>query len=791
MNGWDLSGSLLRLVVLLGALAWVPIWRRRAGGRIRTYVAIASGLVLLLGSEGLTLHALFAESSAFAWPNVYLHAVGYIAILCAFLLWVRDVHDSKRNAASRLQSERRRLHEVQLHEAKLQAILNCATEYGIVVCDRDGLITSYSSGGARILGWTADEVVGKLHVSALHPKGRGPSMEEIGRAVEERGFFEAEVAFVRKSGEEFPALLTVTALKGAEDDGLAYVGIVKDITDLKQVQDDLRRERDFIRGVFETSELLIIGISAQDGRITMFNRGAERITGYGRDEVIGRTYADLFLPPDCRDEVVDRIQRLVEDRGDQIAHGENPILTKTGEQRTVSWTNSLCQDESGQATLLVAFGNDVTERRQIEQDLAQAKDELEKANAELQRVAATDFLTGLVNRRQATLQFERELSRSQRNYTFLGVIMIDLDRFKPINDTHGHQAGDSVLAHVSALLKKRARSSDIVARYGGEEFLVVLPEADLEATVRVAQQMRRLIRDNPARHGDLELPIRASFGVTEYHPGLNIDAKQLISRADEALYAAKGLGGNRVVTWGQLSEGQVAPAIVDSEAIQELKQEVREITRSNQEAIVGRLETLVDKVEGRSRYTAGHSHRVSRYAVAIAGEVGLDAEAVQIIQRASLLHDLGKAGIPAGVLWKDEKLTMDDWALVMQHPSVSVRIIADLPFLKNEVPMIRHHHERPDGRGYPDGLPGPSIPPGARILAVADALDAMTSVRPYREAMPMDVALQELRDGAGKVFDEKVVKAALACAEAHADWPLPQVAEAEPVGAGAAEGGAE
>ncbi len=787
MNAWDLSGSLLRLVVLVGALAWIPLWRRRAGGRLRTYVAIAIGLGLLVGSEGLTLHRLVAASDWFAWPTVYLHAVGYIAILCAFLLWVRDVSDSKRHAASRLQDERRRLHEVRLHEAKLQAILNCATEYGIVVCDPEGLITSYSSGGARILGWSAGEVVGKLKVAALRPDGSAPGMDEIRRAVEDRGYFEDEVTFLRKSGEEFPALLTMTPLKGPEGEELGYVGIVKDITDLKSVQEDLRRERDFIRGVVETSELFIVGVSMADGRITMFNRGAEQISGYKRDEVIGKSYTDTFLPPDVRGEVVERLKRLVEEPGTQIAHGENPILTKDGEQRIVSWTNSLCEDETGQATILVAFGHDVTERRQMEQDLERAKIDLEKVNSDLRQMAETDFLTGLVNRRQSMLQFGRELARSKRNYAFLGVIMVDLDRFKPVNDTYGHQAGDAVLSHVAGLLRKRARESDIVARYGGEEFLIVLPEADLEATVRVAQQMRRLLRDNPARYEDVELPIRASFGVTEFHPGLNVTVKQLIGRADEALYAAKGLGGNRVVTWGQLNEGNVEPAVVNSEAIQELRKEVREITRSNQEAIVDRFEALVGKIEGRSIYTAGHSHRVSEYATAIAREMDLDADQVETIRRASLLHDLGRAGIPGSVLWKNEKLTMDDWALVMQHPSVGVRIISDLPFLKNEVPLIRHHHERPDGRGYPDGLPGPSIPPGARILAVADAFDAMTSDRPYRSALTKEAALKELRDGAGKVFDEPAVKAALACAEANEDWPLPQAEAAEPVGAGAAE----
>ena len=569
MDAAAVSGSLLRLVVLLGALVWVPIWKRRAGGRARTYFVIAAGLVLLIASEAMELYQIAAASAVttelLAWPDVYVHVTGYIAILSAFLLWVRDVHDSKETAATNLATERERLSEVRLNEAKLRAILNCATEYCIIVTDADRRITSYSSGSARFLGWEAEEVIGKMDVSALHPKGKAPDLGAIDEAIRDRGYFEAEVPYLRKDGTEFPALLTVTALKTPDGAHAGYVGIAKDITEIKSTRERLRRERDFVRGVIEVSELCIVGASLEDGRITMFNRGAERITGYERDEVIGRPYAETFLPPDIRQEVIERIMGTIKDApGDGVSYGENPILTKSGERRVLSWTNSLCFDEQGRAVLVVSFGYDVTERRQMEESLRQAKHDLEEANAELARTAATDFLTGLVSRRQATIQFERELARCRRYHTCLGVIMMDLDRFKPVNDRYGHQAGDAVLAQVGRILKSRARSSDIVSRYGGEEFLLILPEASLQDTIKVAEDLRGLIRDNAATHAGAELQIRASFGVAEFNPGLDPSAQTLISRADEALYAAKGLGGNHVVSWQQLRGGKMEPAIADA-----------------------------------------------------------------------------------------------------------------------------------------------------------------------------------------------------------------------------------
>jgi diguanylate cyclase (GGDEF)-like protein/PAS domain S-box-containing protein len=562
VSGWDLSGTLLRLVILLGAMAWVPIWRRQAGGRTRTYVAIAISLLLLIVGEGMELYegAAGVSDEVLAWPRVYLQAAGYMGVLGAFLLWVRDVRDSKREAASRLALERRRLDEVRLNEAKLRAILNCASEYCIVVCDSQGLVTSYSDGGERVLGWKAEEVVGKRRVASFQPPDRPVAFEAIARAVREKGFYEAETTLLRKDGRAFPALLTVTSLKAPDGSAVGLVGIAKDITQLKEVQDRLRRERDFIQGVIEANEIFVLGLALEDGRITMFNRGAERISGYARQEIIGQGYVARLIAPAERAAAEQWLARRRSGQESTTQQAEVPILTKSGERRLIAWTTSLCRDERGTPTHVVAFGYDLTEQRRMQEGLTQAKEDLERANAELERVAATDFLTGLANRRQATVQFERELARCRRHYTFLGVIMVDLDRFKPVNDRFGHQVGDAVLVHVANLLKRRARASDIVARYGGEEFLLVLPDADRQSAVKVADDLRRLICDDPAKVGDQEVPIRASFGVAEFHPAFDVGVQKLLERADEALYAAKGLGGNRVVSWQQLRSPTAPPS---------------------------------------------------------------------------------------------------------------------------------------------------------------------------------------------------------------------------------------
>ncbi len=193
-------------------------------------------------------------------------------------------------------------------------------------------------------------------------------------------------------------------------------------------------------------------------------------------------------------------------------------------------------------------------------EFRETRKELERDNVNLRRVAAIDFLTELVNRRQAVRHLERERARARRSGESLGFIMIDLDHFKSINDTYGHQAGDVALKHTADILKTRARASDILIRYGGEEFLAVLPDTDLPGAVELANSLRERIQDNPLTYGDVEVQLRASLGVAVLPPDQDIGVKEMIGRADKALYAAKETGRNRVVVWEELPDTEDKPA---------------------------------------------------------------------------------------------------------------------------------------------------------------------------------------------------------------------------------------
>jgi diguanylate cyclase (GGDEF)-like protein len=203
-------------------------------------------------------------------------------------------------------------------------------------------------------------------------------------------------------------------------------------------------------------------------------------------------------------------------------------------------------DEAGYATILVGLLLGL-------RDLRRYRDQLQLKYLTLKREASTDYLTGLLSRRQAELLLEFGAARARRSNSPLGFIMIDLDHFKAVNDTHGHQAGDTVLAHVGQLLKSRLRASDIVSRYGGEEFLVVILDANPDTLAPVAENLRQLIEQKPARHGKLDIPIRASFGVALCRVDSEDGIKDAVHKADQALYMAKTQGRNRVVSWGEIA----------------------------------------------------------------------------------------------------------------------------------------------------------------------------------------------------------------------------------------------
>jgi two-component system cell cycle response regulator len=360
--------------------------------------------------------------------------------------------------------------------------------------------------------------------------------------------------------------------------------------------------------------------------------------------------------------------------------------------------------------------------------------------ARLAQAADTDPLTELLNRRGFGKQFELELERAERAGSAVSLIIGDLDHFKQVNDRFGHQVGDQVLVQVSEVLRRHARRIDCVARVGGEEFALLLPSTDSRGAFVSAERLRYRVREALAA---TQPGLTISFGVASY-PTDGESVERLLRCADESLYAAKAFGRDRTVIYSREVVGALASGPDGAPAA----------AGSN----LATLLTLAEALDIRDPRTARHSETVGRYAEAMARRLGLEPERVERIRLAAILHDIGKIGVADSILYKAGPLTDEEWAEIRNHPEIGARLLS-APGLGDLRAWVLAHHERVDGGGYPLGLSGDEIPLEARIIAVADAFEAMLADRPYRVGRPREQALAELERCGGTQFDPQVVGA--------------------------------
>jgi diguanylate cyclase (GGDEF)-like protein/putative nucleotidyltransferase with HDIG domain len=316
--------------------------------------------------------------------------------------------------------------------------------------------------------------------------------------------------------------------------------------------------------------------------------------------------------------------------------------------------------------------------------------------------------------------------------------MVDLDNFKTYNDVYGHPAGDSLLSQIGSTVRGAIRDADQAFRYGGDEFVVILPQTARDDAYVVADRVREQIA---SEMGQRSITVTCSIGLASY-PVDGVIAEELVIAADTALYYAKWTGGNRIY--------------FSSKAMSESPDSGKSHGRRDG---LSAVYALVSVVESRDPYVYGHSRKVNAYAVALTEALGLPPDEVSAVSTAALLHDIGKIGIPDEVLNKKEQLSRENWEAIKAHPRLGKNIVTSIPQLVHCADSILYHHEKWDGSGYPAGLKGEEIPIGARIIAVADSFEAMTSARPYRPPLSREEASKELRKGAGIQFDPKLVEA--------------------------------
>ena len=293
--------------------------------------------------------------------------------------------------------------------------------------------------------------------------------------------------------------------------------------------------------------------------------------------------------------------------------------------------------------------------------------------------------------------------------------MADVNGLKLINDSFGHAIGDELLKSVAKMLRKGCRGDDIIARLGGDEFVILLPNTDAAETEQILKRINALSLQE--RVGSIEISISFGYETKRYQEE---DILELLKKAEDYMYKRK------------LFEG---PSMRGKD-----------------------IQTIIKTLHEKNKREEQHSYRVSSLCQSMGEALSLPETEIQELKTVGLLHDIGKIAIDEKILNKPSKLTNDEWEEIKRHPEIGYRILSTVNGMAEMAEYVLAHHERWDGLGYPKGLKGEELPLQPRIIAIADAYDAMTSSRSYRSALTDEVAIAELQKNAGIQFDPELVK---------------------------------
>ena len=548
--------------------------------------------------------------------------------------------------------------------------------------DLAGTLTFFNDAMARVLGYTSSELKGmnnRAYTDTENAKIMYQAFNRVYHSGEPTRGIRYEV--ITKNGEKRNVETSISLIRDTSGNSVGFRGISRDITDLIQIQEALRKSEERYRTIIETIEDGYFEVDLK-GNLTYFNDTMVRIHEYSREELLGmnnRQYTDAENA-----EILFKAFNQVYRTGESSKGTNYEIITKTGGRKNLESSVTLIRNLQGNPIGFRGIVRDVTELRQAQKALISSEERF--------RIAAestNDFI------------YEWNLETGQ------------VDWFGKAVDRLGDILGELPLTN-AAFVKK------------------INPE-DLE---RITEAVRRHLRQGEPHMEEYRLIGKDGNIIYVKSAGMSL--------RNEEGRAYKWIGTLSDITERKKNE-------------EELKQSFEKVRK----AMGGIIQAMALTVESKDPYTAGHQQRVSSLARTIAQEMGLSKDQVESIRLAGVVHDLGKISVPAEILSKPTKLSDLEFSLIKVHPQTSYDILKDIDFPWPIAEIALQHHERMNGSGYPAGLKGEEIMVEAQVLMVADVVEAIASHRPYRPALGIDVALEEISKNRVKLYNPIAVEACL------------------------------
>jgi len=475
----------------------------------------------------------------------------------------------------------------------------------------------------------------------------------------------------------------------------AVVGTLLDITYRRRAEDKLRESEERFRQLAENIREVFY-ISEQ---------GCIQYVSPAYMEIWGRTPQHLYQNPQSfldaiHPEDMENVKGSLMNKDQGEVEQVYRIVRPDGSIRWIKDRSFPIYDDLGETLRVVGIAADITD--------------LKLGEEKLKYLSLHDRLTGLYNR----IYFEEEMSRIERGrYDMVGIVSCDVDGLKLVNDTLGHDQGDNLLVTAAAVIRQCFREGDLVARIGGDEFCIILPDTTEPAVENACQRIQDAVARYNASGPEIPLSISVGSAVSK---GPNGNPRDLFKEADNSMYRKKLYH-----------------------------------TRSVRSTIV---KTLVNTLKERDLTTERHVVRLEKLLVGLAAFIGLPDSTMSDLSLFAKFHDIGKVGISDAILFKEGALTSEEWTEIKRHCEIGYRIALSAPELIPIADWILKHHEWWNGRGYPLGIDGEEIPVECRLLAIADAYEVLTSVRPYRKTLSSAEAVAELRRYTGTQFDPTLLE---------------------------------